>query len=469
MGTRLSPLDSAFLAVESPTAHMHVGWVAIFEPPDDGPAPTFEDLRDHIADRLPRAPRYRQMLCPVPFELNSPEWMDDLDFDVSRHLLRAESESLGEVVAECMSEPLPRDRPLWQICVVPRLEDGRIALVGKTHHCMVDGIAAVELASLLVDPEPDPPDPEPDDWKPKRPPGTGELIAGAIADFVRTELDLAVLPARVARSPERAFRFFERAQRAARALADAARPAEPAPAFNEPISPLRHLGLLGRPMKELGRIKDGFGVKLNDVVLAVSAGGVRRFLQDRGQDPIRLKAMVPVSVREPDESGELGNRISYIFVDLPCDEPDPIRRLRDVYAATSERKEIGEPEGADTVMRSISFTPAPVQRLVSHLVASPRTFNLVVSNIPGPSEPLYMRGCLLAEAYPVVPIADRHSLSIGFTTVRDECFFGLYADQETLPDVDELAADIDASIDELLELSEDGGRRAETVAATPPG
>jgi hypothetical protein len=163
--------------------------------------------------------------------------------------------------------------------------------------------------------------------------------------------------------------------------------------------------------------------------------------------------MVPVNVRPPNNAGELGNMISFIFTDLPCDEPDPVRRLREVHAATTDCKRAGEPEGANDVVRSLGFAPSPVQRLVSRLVASPRAFNLVVSNIPGPREPLYMAGCPLVEAYPVVPIPDRHALAIGMTTVGDGAFFGLYADPASLPAVDLLANEIDRSIDELGALS----------------
>ena len=206
-------------------------------------------------------------------------------------------------------------------------------------------------------------------------------------------------------------------------------------------------------MDDLTRIKRTFGVKLNDVVLAASAGGVRAFLKKRGENPIRLKSMVPVNVRGSGEADQLGNRISFMFVDLPCDEPDPVRRLRQIHAATSDRKRAGKPEGADDVVRSLGFAPSPLQRVVSRLIASPRTFNLTVSNIPGPPEPLYMHGCPLVEAYPVVPIPERHALSIGLTTVGDGAFFGLYADPESLPEVDGLADEIDLAIDELAELS----------------
>jgi diacylglycerol O-acyltransferase len=162
--------------------------------------------------------------------------------------------------------------------------------------------------------------------------------------------------------------------------------------------------------------------------------------------------MVPVNVRG-EKAGELGNRISFMFVDLPCDEPDPVRRVREIHAATSERKRAGEPQGASDVVRSLGFAPSPLRGLISRLVASPRAFNMTISNIPGPREPLYMRGCPLVEAYPVVPIADQHALSIGITTVGDSAFFGLYADPEALPYVDDLAGQLDDAIDELLEVA----------------
>src|SRR5919108_101685 len=186
---RLSPLDASFLAVETPTAHMHVGWVAVFEPPLDAPAPTFAQLRDHIAARLPRAPRYRQVLHPTPLGLGAPIWVDDHNFEIARHVVRGRARRLTDVVDWFMSKPLRRERPLWQVCIADMLDDGRIGVVGKAHHCMADGIAAVELATLLVDPEPDPAPPEPDGWLPRPPPDAPALLAGALGDFVRSQLD----------------------------------------------------------------------------------------------------------------------------------------------------------------------------------------------------------------------------------------------------------------------------------------
>ena len=452
MNGRLSALDDSFLAVESANAHMHVGWASKFRPPQDGPAPSFTELRDHIAGRLSRTPRYRQRIARVPMGLNAPIWVDDETFDVNRHVVASSATSLAELVDSCMSNQLRRDRPLWQMCIADCLDDGRIGVVGKAHHCMVDGIAAVELGSLLLDPTPIPPPAEPDGWQPRRSPGPARRLLGGVLDRLLEEASLARLPARLALSPGRVAELVEPARRAGKALAHSMRPSEPQEPLNQPITEARHLAWFARPLADLKRVGRPFGASVNDVLLAASAGGMRRFLRDRDREPVPLKTMVPVNVREGD-ANELGNRISFVFVDLPCDEPDPLRRLQNVRRDMSERKEEGMPEGADTAMDAIRYIPRPAQHAISRRIASPRTFNLTVSNIPGPRQPMYMRGCELEAAYPVVPIAEEHAVSIGMTTVRDDACFGLYAASEALPDSDRLAEAVNGSIDELLELA----------------
>jgi len=445
---------------------MHVGWASVFEPPIDRPRPTFEELRSHVERRLSRAPRYRQMLRELPLGIGTPAWIDDRSFEVGRHVVPARSRDLGEIVADSMSAPLKHGRPLWQISICERLEDGRVGVVGKAHHCMVDGIAAVELASLLLDPSPNAPDPEPEDWRPKPQPADPRLVAGAVGDAARVSLGVLKLPAQLAASPGRLRAAARRGRRAAGALLDAARPARPHEHLNQTISPLRRLGLLHRPIDDLVRVKRAFDVKLNDVVLAASAGGVRRFLRDRGEQPVRLKTMVPVSVRTG-EPGGLGNAISFMFVDLPCDEPDPARRLRLIHTETTARKRAERASGGSDVIRAMGLVPAPVRSVISRAMASPQAFNLVVSNIPGPREPLWMRGCRLQEAYPVVPIPERHALSIGITTVGDEACFGLYADRESLPGVEELTSSVDSAIEDLLDVAGDTKPSASALAVGP--
>jgi diacylglycerol O-acyltransferase / wax synthase len=452
-GARLSALDTSFLEVESPTAHMHVGWAGLLAPPRDSRAPSFTELRDHIARRLGRAPRYRQKLATTPLGLHDPVWVDDAGFDPDRHIMSAPSSDLGEVVDTVMSVPLERDRPLWELWIVDGLPEGHIGLVGKAHHCMVDGLAAVELSTLLLDPTPEPEEPEPDCWSAADPPGGLTLFARGVGARLRDQLELARAPLGLALSPRRVLGLPGAVAGAAHTAAHALLPPAPTSELNRPSSPFRHLSALRRPLDDLRTVKQSFGTTVNDVLLAGAAGALRRFAAERGEPPTPLKAMVPVSVRGADDEDGLGNRISFMFVRLPCDEPEPVRRLMDVHELTSERKEGGEPEDADAAIRALGRAPQLVRRAVSHLAASPQLFNVVVSNIPGPRQPLYLRGCELLEAYPVVPLAERHALSIGMTTVCESACFGLYADPETLPDADQVAGHLDASIDELLALA----------------
>ena len=450
---RLTTLDASFLEVESESAHMHVGWAALFAEPRGHPLPTFEELRDHVASRMSRAPRYRQKLAQVPLGVNDPVWIDDDEFDIARHVRHSPSSDFDAVADEVMSAQLDRNRPLWELWITDRLPDGRIGVIGKAHHAMVDGLAAVELATLFLDPTPEPPTPDGDGWRPASAPAASKLLLDGLIDRAGDVVDLARWPLGLVRRPTRLIGVATDGLQSARALADSLRSATPETGLNEPISPRRHLARAHRPLGDLKRVKGRFDATVNDVVLAVASGGVRRFFERRGETPVKLKAMVPVSVRTEDGAGQFGNQISFVFVDLPCDEPDPIQRLVDVKEEVGKRKRSGQPEGADRMLKAFGYAPHTIQRALSHLVASPRAFNLVVSNIPGPREPLYMLGCELEESYPVVPIADCHALAIGFTTIKDEAFFGVYADRESLPDADLLAECLDESSDELLALS----------------
>src|SRR5215211_9450275 len=442
---RLSALDASFLAVEGPSAHMHVGWAATFEPPAD--RPDFDTLFEHIAGRLGRAPRYRQRLAPDPLGLNAPLWIDAEDFDPAEHIHRSAAEDLPQLADAVMSEPLRRDRPLWEFWIADRLRDGRIGLVGKAHHCMVDGIAAVELGSLLLDlaPEPGPEEPEDDDWLPAPAPNGLELIARGAWDRTREQVALLRYPLALARSPLALPGF---GLRTARALAGAVLPVAPPSPLNEPGSPARHLATARRPLSELRQVAKAHRVKVNDVLLAAVAGALRRHAERLQERPRDLKAMVPVNVRA-EAAAELGNRITFMFVELPASVADPLVRLELIADATRSRKASGVPEDADAALKALSHAPRPVQTAAAHALASPRVYNLVVSNLPGPRLPLYLCGCRLHDAYPVVPLSARHALSVGMTTIGDHACFGLYADAATLPDSDALARDLDAALDEL--------------------
>jgi WS/DGAT/MGAT family acyltransferase len=426
---------------------MHVGWVAVFTAPEGGRLPKFAELREHIARRLAYAPRYRQKLAEVPLGLNTPEWTDDRAFSVDRHVYHAPG-PLEDLVDEVMSIPLRRDRPLWEMWVCEDTGDGRMAIVGKTHHCMVDGLAAVQLASLLLDPTPETVQCEPDGWSPAAEPSDERLIARGLRDLASQQLDLVNWTLRMASSPApMAKQTASGALRVTRALSNLVRAAPPS-VLNEQLSPHRSLAWTRRPLADLQTIKRAYGTTVNDVILAAVAGGMRTYLTRRGQEPLALKAMVPVSVRS--EKDVLGNHISFVFAQLPCDEPDPVGRLYQVHASMIRSKRDGEPEGADMVLKAANKTPVVVQQTLSRLIAAPRSFNLVVSNIPGPTVPMYMLGCPLQAAYPVVPLSDNHAVSVGMLTVDDQACFGVYADRQVLPDAHMLARDIDGAIAELL-------------------
>jgi diacylglycerol O-acyltransferase / wax synthase len=451
--SRLTSLDASFLEAESATAHMHVGWAALFDPPAEGPPARFEELREHIESRLGRAPRYRQKLASVPIGLADPVWVDDSDFDIGRHVRHASPARWSDTVDAAMSSPLVHGRPLWEVWIADRLDGGRIGLVGKVHHCMVDGLAAVELAALLLDPTPEPTTTEPESWGARQAPGGISLLLGGVVERLRKAAELGLLPVRIAQHPGRLFAVAGTGLQTVRAVSRTLEASTPHSGFNGPSSAGRHLASAQCPLADLKRIGGRFDTTINDVVLAVAAGGLRGFFEQQNQPPVKLKAMVPVSLRRDGDGRGLGNQISFIYVDLPCDEPDPVRRLQGLAMAMGTRKRRGEPQGADTMLSALSYAPRPIQHAITRIVASPRTFNLVVSNIPGPQQPLYMLGCELAEVFPVVPLSDQHGVSIGMTTINDRAYFGIYADTQSLPNANLLSTAIDESIDELLALS----------------
>jgi diacylglycerol O-acyltransferase len=448
---RLSALDAAFLSLESADAPMHVGWAAVFAPRTDGSRPEFAEVLRHIESRLGRAPRYRQKLLEIPLGLDDPVWVDDPTFDISNHVLAAPHGDFGSLVDDVMSTPLQHGRPLWELWIAEELEDGQIGVVGKAHHCLVDGLAAVELMALLLDITPDPEPIEADDWSPEEQPTPIELVGEAIGHQLGQALDLGMVPLGWARDPARLLDLPGQAWSAARAIVHAAMPLAPPSRMNGAMTGTRHLALLSRPLDDLRTIKNRYGTTINDVLLGASAGGLRDLLEER-EDPSReIKAMVPVSVQNPDE--QWGNGIAFLFLPLPIEEADPIWRLRDIHVAMRERKRENEPEGSDAVLGALSLAPRRVRRLASRVLASPHLSNLTISNIPGPRMPLYLLGCEAVRAYPVVPLTGGHGISIGMTTVHDQACFGVYAQAELADDADRIAAGIDAAIDELLALA----------------
>jgi WS/DGAT/MGAT family acyltransferase len=393
--------------------------------------------------RLEYSPRWRQRLASVPGHLHEPEWVDDPEFDAANHLHHATDGRLETLAERVLSVPLARDRPLWEMWIADRLDDGRIGIVGKAHHCMVDGIAAFELVSVLLDRTPDAPErprlPAPPAAAPT--PSRRERLRRAARDRARDYAELVRMPARVATQPRAALGTLG-------SLARAALPLAPRSSLNLPGSPARHLAMVRRPVDDFRTIKRAWGTSINDVVLAAAAGALRGHAERRAERPRALKAMLPVDTRN--HGDRFGNQITFVFPSLPCDEPDPVARLMRVHRDSQTRKRRDDAAGTEAALAFAALSPRPLRRLAAHAVASRRMYNLAVSFIPGPRLPVYLLGCRVRAIFPVVPLADDHALSIGVCSVGLDACFGLYADRETLPDADRLAADLDAAVDELL-------------------
>lgn len=460
--SRLTPLDSSFLRVESPTAHMHVGWKGVFRPRADGRPVTIGELRQSVSGRLRHAPRFRQRLAFPPAGLGEPVWVDDESFAVERHVVamseahellpRARFDDLADL---CLSRPLERDRALWRIELAPALEDGTMGMVMKVHHAMVDGKSAVELALLLLDGAQDAALPADDEsWAPREAPGTRRLAIDALTDAGGESLRAVRGAARLASSPRSGVRLADTLRRAALAMSeDVLRPA-PSSYVNVAIGPRRTLVHHTAPIAPLLAARRAVpGATLNDVALTVVAGALRDLSMRADRVPEPMKIMVPVSTRTADQTADLGNRISFVFVELPVHLHRPADRLARIQQATARFKSSDRASGGEAILGALGLLPDPLRDAAAKLAASPRMYNLTVSNVPGPRFPVYLRGCELLEAAPVIPLPDRHALSVGIFTYRDQVTFSGYADPSALPDVRHLPAALGLAMTQLDQLA----------------
>jgi WS/DGAT/MGAT family acyltransferase len=415
-----------------------------------------------------------------PLPVGEPAWSDHPGFDLASHLTVLDgphSEAqLREARDEFLSQPLDRARPLWQILVVPELEGGRAAVAGKVHHAMVDGIAAVEMGMLLFDsspgeaaaaPERRPGSPagEPASehaadvvpWRPEPSASGLRLTVDAIADTALDQFRAARRVAALGLAPGRTATIAQTMRRAALSIAEEAlSPASPS-YLNRRLGPARTLVTADLSLPRLHALKHRLDVKLNDVVLALAAGAMRRFAAIAGEEPRPLRTMVPVNVRREGEGG--GNRIAFAFVDLPCEEPSPLRRVALIHSQTQELKRSGRVDGSEAVLRSASVLPGFLKDRAARLAASPRLYNLTVSNVPGPGAPLFAAGAMVEDVYPVIPLADEHLLAIGVLSYRDRLHVAAYADPGALPQVPELGRVFATALGELERAPRHGGPR----------
>lgn len=468
---RLTSFDTSFLANERSNGHMAIGAVLVCE----GSSPSHEDFIAHIRSRLHLLPRFRQKLAVPPLQLGRPFWVDDPGFDISNHVRRVTLPAPGsdaqyrELIGRVLSPPLDRSRPLWELWLVEGLEGDRFGLIYRTHHSLADGIAAVDIATLLFDAEPvSEPAREEVPWSPSPPPSRGRLAGSAVTGFGSTMARMARWLLRALRHPARA------TKRAANGVAGVkevgwamAKPAPSVP-FNVEIGPNRRFAWTRCRLDDFKRIKNAIGGTVNDVTLAVSSAALRRWLQDRGMAvaDLEMRALVPVSVRTENEHGELGNKLTAMRGPLPVHAEDPAERLRIVTAEMEALKSSKQPLGAEAIWALNDwfrdFAPPILLGPTAHINFSTRLFNLLVTNFPGPQFPVYVLGRKVQSAIPVGFLAKRHALAIAIFSYNGEICFGFLADERSVHDVGRIADYVTDAVEELLDAA-DAAALGETV------
>jgi diacylglycerol O-acyltransferase / wax synthase len=455
---RLSAVDASFLAQEKQSSHMHVGALVIF----DGPAPSREEFEAHLRARLARVPRYRQKLAFPRLEAGRPFWVDDPNFNLDYHVRHTalpkpgSEEQLRALAGRIFSQRLDRSKPLWEVWIVHGLEGGRFALISKTHHALVDGVSGVDIATVLFDLTPVPDDVEADDdWRPEPEPSDVDLVAEGVKGLVRTPFSLA---GRAVGALQHPAETLERVREAAEGLGEVVwaglNPAPDVP-LNVEIGPHRRIRWSQSRLSDFKEIKNSLGGTVNDAVLAVVSGALRRWLQDRGvrTDGVELRALVPVSIRGEDERGALGNRIAAMRGPLPVYVDDPVERLRVVREAMGQLKESKQALGAEVIAGLNEFAPPTLLAQASRLNFSTRLFNLIVTNVPGPQFPLYLLGREMQEIVPIAFLPENHALAVAIMSYNGNVDFGLLADYDAMPDIDAFATHLEESLAELLEAA----------------
>ncbi len=460
-------MDASFLYFETPTMHMHVAMTAIFDPSTMPGGYDFEQIKAFIDSRLHLVPPFRRRILEVPFRLNHPIWVEDPNFHLDDHIRRIGAPSpggpreLAEVAAQIASTPLDRRRALWEMHVVEGLADGNIGVITKMHHCAVDGVSGAELMVNLFDLEPggrelDPP--------PVREleaiPSDVELLGHALESRVRRTISLLPLLGTTARTVG----TLVSRHRDSDAVVGAVPLTAPATPWNRAITAHRGMSFTRVELGDVKRIKNHVGCTVNDVVLGLMGGTLRRYLDARDALPdAPLIAVCPVSVRTEDETGQTNNKVSAMFTSLATDVDDPIERLRVIHDVTKGAKEDHAVIGAnllqDWAEHAVPTTFALAARLYSGMHLSDRhrpIHNVVISNVPGPPFPLYFAGALLERTLPMGPVMEGAGLNITVLSYLDHVDIGFMACRELVPDVWDLVDHVGDAMAELLAAVDDG-------------
>ena len=451
----LSALDAFFLYAEREEAPLHIGAVYLFE----GGARVAggrgaQGIARTLQERLHLVPRYRQRVRFRPLNLGHPVWVDDADFDLGYHVRRAalpapgDEAALRDYAARVFARRLDVRKPLWELYVVEGLADGRVAVIHKVHHAMVDGISSVDVGTLLFDLQPEPRvPPRAKPWRPRPAPGALEL-ARATVDGLRARVPASPL-ALGARLPglvrDVAGEAMASPWAGAASLAlSLVRPGHRL-SFNHLVGPNRRVHHLEVPLAAAKRVKDALGGTVNDVLLAIVAEGVRGWLLEREEPmPDALRVFCPVSVRDEQQRYALGNLVSGMIVELPLRSMPPETRLARISAATGDLKRTRQAVAAQSLTTLAGWAPATLHALGSRLASQPRfglqsAVQMVVTNVPGPQVPLYTGGAQMLEVWPLIPVYHTLGLSLALVSYDGTVHFGLTADRELVPDLDRVA------------------------------
>jgi diacylglycerol O-acyltransferase len=451
---RLTAVDASFLHQEDADSHMHIGAVTLFE----GPPPPFTAVAEHIRSRLRLVPRYRQKLAYPPFETGRPLWIDDASFNIEYHVRHSAlpapgtEQQLHRLAARIVSQQLDRSKPLWECWFVEGLEDGRFALIFKTHHALVDGVSGVDLATVLFDLLPvAPPQPEQEPWQPRPEPTSTELLAAGIAGFAKTALNVAERTVVAATNPAAAVDALRDVAEGLGEVVWAGMNPAPETPLNVGIGPHRRYAVVRNELTDFRYVKSVLGGTVNDVVLTVVSGALARWLRSRGvrTEGLELRALVPVSIRPPDAGNQLGNQIVLMRGPLPVYIRDPVARLRLVKQAMDGLKESKQAVGARVIADVQQLAPPTILAQASRMAFSTRLFNLIVTNVPGPQFPLYVLGRELLDLFPIAFLPKSHSLAIAIMSYNGSIDFGLLGDYDALPDIDAIADGIEDGLAQL--------------------
>ena len=461
---RLTGLDSSFLHLERDAAHMHVAGCMVFE----GASPGYEDLVAQIVSRLHLVPRYRQRLAFVPLNQGRPVWVDDPHFNPDFHVRHTalptpgDEDQLKRLAGRVFSQALDRSRPLWELWLVEGLSEDRFALLSKTHHALVDGVSGVDIFTVLFDTSSEPmPVSQPErEWIARPMPSGAQLLADALIERATVPAEIVRGVRATLRGPRHVAGRVGAAMAGVGAIVRAGLQVAPPSAFNVRIGPHRRFTWVRGDLPEFKSVKNALGGTVNDVVLAAVAGALGRYLRRHGEptEDLVLRAMVPVSVRADVEHGALGNKVAAMWAPLPVGLLDPVQRLLTISRDMAGIKESGQAVGAQVLTELTGFAPPTIMAQAARLQARQRLFNLVVTNVPGPQFPLYMLSHRLQAMYPMVPLAENQALGIAIMSYDGQLNFGLNADFDAIDDLEALADDLRASIEELVAAAGHGSR-----------